>query len=349
MSPLRLIWCCGVLAAVGILLVPTASSAVTRFQPGEQADQSSEQAAIQTDKQTDKQLTGESAEKHNAGPNEPGDPTKAQQSDSSTETVDHEYKTFHNVYYYKSDEFTLLCDIYQPVAEGPFPAVLAIHGGAWRRGSKLQMLRHAWKLASAGYVVVSINYRHAPNYQFPAQVHDVKNAVRWMRYKQEKLKINPNQIAVFGYSAGGHLAAMLGTTDEKDNLDGDVPEILQPFSSSVQCVVAGGAPCEFSWIKSNALKDWLGDNQAGNPEVYKQAAPTTYVTANDPPFIFFHGTADKVVPIESARKLHERLLVSGVSSEFRSVEKQGHFSTFSDTSWLDDAIAFMDKKLKRNE
>ena len=278
-----------------------------------------------------------------------GSETQSESVDSpdSATNREYEYKKFTNIRYVKTDNYSLLCDIYQPEGNGPFPAVLAIHGGAWRHGSKLQMLRHAWKMASAGYVVVAINYRHAPQYKFPAQVHDSKMAVRWMRQKKDKLKINPDQIAVFGYSAGGHLSAMLGTTDSKDNLEGTIPEELKPHSSRVGCVVVGGGPCEFSWIKSNALKDWLGDNQTDNPEIYLKAAPVSYATADDPPFLFFHGSDDKVVPPASSEKLHQRLLAVGASSSYRSVENKGHFATFSDTTWMDEAIKFMDESLNR--
>ena len=260
---------------------------------------------------------------------------------------EYQYKKFTNIYYQKTRDYKLVCDLYIPEGDGPFPAVLAIHGGAWKHGSKIQMLRHAWKMAKAGYVVVAINYRHAPQYKFPAQVHDTKMAVRWMRHKHQKLKIDPDKIAVFGYSAGGHLGAMLGTTDKNDGLEGDVPEILQAYSSRVQCVVVGGGPCEFSWVKSNALKDWLGDNQEENPEVYTPAAPISYVSNDDPPFTFFHGTDDKVVPPETAKKMHQKLLDAGVKSEFNRVQGKGHFATFSDTRWMDDAIAFMDESLNR--
>ena len=256
------------------------------------------------------------------------------------------FRKHSNIYYTKTDDYSLLCDIYMPEGEGPFPAVLAIHGGAWRHGSKLHMLRHAWKLAGAGYVVVAINYRHAPEYKFPAQIHDAKNAVRWMRYKSEKLKINPEKIAVFGYSAGGHLGAMLGTTDVGADLEGPIPESLTKYSSRVACVVVGGGPCEFSWVKSNSLASWLGYNQQQNPEIYRQAAPITYVTPDDPPFMFFHGSIDKVVPPASAEKMHRKLLSVGIQSTYHRIEDHGHFATFSNTKWLDTAIEFMDRTLK---
>ena len=256
----------------------------------------------------------------------------------------YEYTKRAGIIYDKGDDYRLACDIYQPVGDGPFPGVLAIHGGAWRHGNKLAMLRHAWEFASRGYVVVAINYRLAPDNKFPTQVHDCKTAVRWMRLKSKKLKLDPDRIAAFGYSAGAHLAAMLGTTDEADGFEGTVTdEKLKPFSTRVQCVIAGGAPCEFKWIKSKSLVYWLGHSPQEKPALYKQAAPMTYITKDDPPFMFIHGTADKIVPIRSSQRMHEKLKEIGIDSRYESVEGKGHFATFSDLSWMESAIDFMDE------
>ena len=257
------------------------------------------------------------------------------------------HKKYNNVVYSRGEDYRLLCDIYKPEGKGPFPAVIAIHGGAWRHGSKFQMLRHAWKLASAGYVVIAINYRLSPENKFPAQIHDCKQAVRWTRAKAQKLNVDPEKIAVFGYSAGGHLGAMLGTTDAQSGLEGEISKPFAEFSSRVQCVVIGGAPCEFGWIKSDALVDWLGHSPGDAPDLYRLAAPLTYVTKDDPPTIFFHGSKDIVVPPCSSKMLYDELKKNGVDCRYHTIEGKGHFATFSDTTWLDDAIAFMDEKLAR--
>lgn len=258
-----------------------------------------------------------------------------------------EFETRNNIFYHKKADFELLCDLYLPKGDGPFPCVLAIHGGAWRHGSKIQMLRHAWKLAESGYVVVSINYRHAPEYKFPAQIHDCKQAVRWIRSRSEKLKIDTEKIAVFGYSAGGHLAAMLGSTDSDDGFEGEVEKEFQKYSTRVQCVVVGGGPCDFGWIKSDAIKHWLGKSPNDDPLLYKKAAPITYVTKDDPPFFFVHGGGDSIVPTEASRKMHDRLLSLGVLSAYEVIGEKGHLATFSDLSWLDDATSFMNSQLKK--
>ena len=248
---------------------------------------------------------------------------------------------------------TLKCDVYVPEGVGPYPAVIAIHGGAWRQGSKIALLRHAWRLAKSGYVVVAINYRHAPEHPFPAQVHDCKFAVRWMRANAKEYKIDPNRIAAFGYSAGGHLAALLGTTNKADGLEGlgELPSSndLSQYSSAVQATVIGGAPCEFDWIGENAntLVYWLGEKRANAPDVYLKASPTNYVTADDPPFYIFHGEQDMIVPLSSSNKLHCKLLDNGVQSKREVALSLGHIATFSDLSWMTRAIGFLDEQLKK--
>lgn len=258
------------------------------------------------------------------------------------------YKTKRNVIYKKSDDVELKCDIFIPSGDGPFPAILAVHGGAWRSGTKFSMLRHAWRMVSAGYVVVAIDYRHAPKYKFPAQIHDCKHAVRWMRANAVAYKINVDRLGAFGYSAGGHLVALLGTTNSQDGLEGEVEPSLQGFSSRIQCVAAGGAPCEFSWIapNSNVLTYWLGKSQAEAPEVYRRASPASYITADDPPFFLFHGNSDWIVPWESSLTMHRKLLAANLNSQHEIAQGNGHLGTFTDMTWVQQAIVFFDARLK---
>jgi len=258
------------------------------------------------------------------------------------------YKTKRNVVYKKLDDVELKCDIFIPAGDGPFPAILAVHGGAWRSGTKFSMLRHSWRMVSAGYVVVAIDYRHAPRYKFPAQIHDCKHAVRWMRANAGAYKIDADRLGAFGYSAGGHLVALLGTTNSQDGLEGEVDRSLQGFSSRIQCVAAGGAPCEFSWIapNSNVLVYWLGKSQAEAPEVYQRASPTSYVTPDDPPFFLFHGNSDWIVPWESSLTMHRKLLDANLNSQHEIAERKGHLGTFADMTWVQQAIVFFDARLK---
>ena len=258
------------------------------------------------------------------------------------------FKKKSGIVYQKTDTYELTCDLYIPEGDGPFPAILAIHGGAWRQGTKSILLRHAWKMAQAGYVVVAINYRHAPRYPFPAQVHDCKHAVRWMRTNAFNYKIDPNRIGGYGYSAGGHLVSMLGTTDEEDGLEGEVAKGMEGVDTRLSCVAAGGAPCEFSWIKddSRILSYWLGGSPNEKPDTYTDASPTTYVTSDDPPFFLFHGDVDLVVPVDTSKKMHQLLQDRQVESQHFVVKNYGHVGAFSDLHWMDKAIEFFDAELK---
>lgn len=260
------------------------------------------------------------------------------------------YKKSGGVVYRKTPEYEIKCDVYVPEGEGPFPAVIAVHGGAWRQGSKLTMRRHAKRMAQAGYVVVAINYRHAPRYPFPAQVHDCKHAVRWTKSNAQKYKIDPLRVGAFGYSAGGHLVAMLGTTDAADGLEGEIVEGLGEFDSRVKAVAAGGTPGEFSWINGDSpvLGYWLGGTRNQFPQTYRAASPTSFVSPDDPPFFLFHGDSDLLVPQTSPLKLHELLLKFGVPSQLSISPGDGHLTTFSDIGWMDRSIEFFDIHLKND-
>ena len=237
-----------------------------------------------------------------------------------------------DVVYRKTDEFELKCDVYIPAESGPFPAILAVHGGAWRSGTKFAMLQHAWRMVSAGYLVVAIDSRHAPKYIFPAQIHDCKHPVRWMRANADSYHIDVEKLGAFGYSAGGHLVALLGTTNPRDGLEGEIDASLLGFSSQIQCVAAGGAPCEFSWIAPNSsvLVYWLGKSQPESPESYLRASSTSYITPDDPPFFLFHGNSDWIVPRESSLMMHRKLLKSNLKSQYEIARGNGHLGTFTD-------------------
>ncbi len=251
------------------------------------------------------------------------------------------------VVYRRGEDFELSCDIYVPIGNGPFPALLAVHGGGWWSGSKLHWFRHARHLARAGYVVVAINYRHAPKYKFPAQIHDCKAAVRWMRNNAEAYKIDPHRIGGVGYSAGGHLVALLGTTDADDGLEGVLNGEEPATSTRLQAVVAGGAPCDFGWIEddSTRLVYWLGATPAADPDIYRRAAPTSFISDDDPPFAFYHGESDFVVPPSASETMHLQLQRRGLPSHYKLLAGQGHLGAFTDLETMDFAIEFFDRHL----
>jgi acetyl esterase/lipase len=231
----------------------------------------------------------------------------------------------------------LLADVYLPPGSGPFPAVLMIHGGAWRTGTRVSMALHATALAEAGYVVTSIDYRLAPAHPFPAQLDDCRAALAWMHQHAAEWQFDPARVAVYGYSAGAHLACLLGL--QVDNR----PQLPRP-----RAVVAGGTPCDFEWLapNSSALAYFLGGTRRERPDVYRQASPVAHASADDPPVYLFHGEKDRLVPLISPQRLQRRLAAVGVTCELNVTAGGGHVWTFLDPQAARQAIQFLDRVLK---
>jgi acetyl esterase/lipase len=251
-----------------------------------------------------------------------------------------------NVTYVTRDEMPLQADIFVPPTEGPFPGVLMVHGGAWRGGKRSHMYRDAMWVASHGYTVATISYRLAPEYKFPAQIEDCRDAVRWMRTNADRYKVDAQRIAGWGYSAGGHLAALLGTSDDPATAN-DSDEV-QPPSSRLQAIVAGGAPCDFTLMAPRAigLAYWLGKTRGEAPELYRLASPMACATKDDPPIFFYHGELDLIVPSSSPTKMYERMKELGVHSELHLVKDRGHVAAFLSQEALPAAVKFLDDELK---
>jgi acetyl esterase/lipase len=242
----------------------------------------------------------------------------------------------------------LLADVTMPTVKGTYPAVLLVHGGGWMTGRKEQMGAVAERLAKRGYTAVSINYRLAPKHKFPAQIEDCKAALRWMRSNAEKYRIDPLKIAGYGFSAGGHLVALLGTSDTTHGLEGPDAKADAP-STRLQCVVAGGAPCDFRLLPPDMkmLAYWLGGTRREKPTAYANASPAKFISKDDPPTFFFHGSNDRLVPKLSPTLMAAQLTAAGVEVEFYTVPDAGHMKSFFDPTAADKATAFLDKHLKQ--
>jgi acetyl esterase/lipase len=273
-------------------------------------------------------------------------PQPVESTNPTGSSAEFAFQKYGGIEYRSWENYKLTLDVYVPEGVGPWPAILTVHGGAWRSGTKLNWVRHARKLARAGFVVVAINYRHAPEFKFPAQIYDCKAAVRWMRMNASQYKIDPDRIGGLGYSAGGHLVALLGTTDADDGLEGEVTESEAKISTRLQAVAAGGAPCDFEWIDedSDGLDYWLGTPRSKDPEIWKRASPAHWLTPDDPPFHFFHGTLDRIVPSRSAQSLCARMRSLGIEAELVTYPN-GHFGLFSNLDAMDPVIEFFRKHL----
>jgi acetyl esterase/lipase len=263
--------------------------------------------------------------------------------------------------YSKPDAQTALAlDIAMPRAgKGPFPAVLCIHGGGMMMGSRknyaliLELARH-------GYVAASVSYRFAPRYQFPAQIHDVKCAVRWLRCHAAEFKIDPQRIAALGNSSGAQLACLLATTSEKDGLEGSGG--CPGYSTRVQAVVSYYGLTDLPRLHQACLQRELPSTQGlmvqyslvcllgGPPEKvsdrYSRASPITYVSQDTAPTLLIHGTADQLIPFEQSQRLAKKMIDAGVEVEFLPVKGAPHAFGGKDEEAADGAaIRFLNKHL----
>ncbi len=257
----------------------------------------------------------------------------------------------YDLVYSKAGDTELKLDIARPSeGEGPFPAVLVIHGGAWRTGKKDHMRGLLTDFASRGYVAISPQYRFCPKDAFPAQIHDVKAAVRWVKSHAKDYKIDPERVGAIGFSAGAHLALMLGATDAQDGLEGDVSDAAP--SSKIQAVVNYFGPTDLSAsdLPSESkplVRDFLGGTAEEKPELAAKASPVTFVTKDDPPVLTFHGTKDAVVPATQATKLSEKLTKAGVNGRVVLLVGAGHGWKGNDLKeTMDETFTFFDHHLK---
>jgi len=261
---------------------------------------------------------------------------------TSSAWSDEAFEKVSDLVYAQRGETNLKADVYVPKGEGAFPSVLMVHGGGWRFGSKLHMIGHARNLAKNGYVVVNINYRLAPKHKFPAQIEDCREAVRWMRQHADEYKIDTDRIAGYGYSAGAHLVCLLGVTES--------PKDKEMTSTRLQAVVGGGTPCDFQWVPKNAstLSYFLGGSRGEKPDVYREASPVSFVTKDDPPVFFFHGTEDRLVPRGSVDRMIKLLEEAGVNAKLHEIPDKGHLTAFVDKTAQDKAILFLNQVLKNS-
>jgi acetyl esterase/lipase len=231
----------------------------------------------------------------------------------------------------------LLLDLYRPdKQEGKLPVIVWIHGGAFRMGSKDdgQMGNVSW-LSTRGYAVASINYRLSYEAIFPAQIQDCKAAVRWLRANADFYALDPAHIGAWGASAGGHLAAMLGTSGGVQALEGDSGNLKE--SSRVQAVVDFFGPTDFLKMDAAALPGGQKHDPADSPESLlvggpiqdnkdkvARANPITYVTRDSPPFLILHGDQDPLVPLNQSELLYDALKKAGVNVTFHKIVGAGH-------------------------
>ncbi|MEZ6089260.1 MAG: alpha/beta hydrolase [Pirellulaceae bacterium] len=208
---------------------------------------------------------------------------------------------------------SLTLDFYQPLGQAahPAPTIIWVHGGAWRAGSKNDVPVLRWR--EHGFAIASIEYRLSPEAPFPAQIHDIKGAIRYLRAHASDLHLDPERFVVAGASAGGHLAALTGVSDGVDQLRGEVGNHLTQSSavqaivsfygaSNLQTILAQSTPHGLS-VRVPALQLLLGGQPDEKPELAKLASPVAHVDAKDPPLWLIHGDADPQMPPRQSDEL----------------------------------------------
>jgi acetyl esterase/lipase len=249
--------------------------------------------------------------------------------------------------YKRVNGIALTLDLYRPEeVSGLVPVIVCVHGGHWDEGSKERC--PAVALVQDGYAVASIDYRLTRTVPFPTQIEDCKAAVRWLRANASNYHLDPDHIGVWGYSAGGHLAALLGTSGGVPELEGTGDNMQ--YSSQVQAVCDVGGPADLLTMtnlgpkRTFAVEGLLGGPLENDKAKAIAASPIHYISKDDPPFLIVHGEADRVVPVEQSQRLYEELRKAGVNATLK-ILPVGHHAVQTDA--LKDAEVFFDSTLKK--
>lgn len=240
-----------------------------------------------------------------------------------------------DVAFHEHDGLRLAGDLYLPPGKERHPAVLLIHGGGWRNGDPGQMAHLGRRLAAAGFVAYSSSYRFAPEHRHPTQLEDVRRAMTWLAGQE---RVDPERVAVWGYSAGAHLALLLGFAAETE-ADAATP---RPAA-----VVAGGAPTDFELFDPDGrlLVNLLGATRDEDPEAWRRVSPLYWADAQSPPVYLYHGELDRVVDVKHSRALQARLDELGVCVHYDEVD-WGHFWVFLGNRSVEQrATAFLQSTL----
>ena len=248
-------------------------------------------------------------------------------------------------------------DLYLPPAGGPdarHPAVVIIHGGGWTGGDKAapREVNIGTTLAGAGYVCMSINYQLAKpgTPTFPQNIQECKRAVRWLRKNADRLDVDAARIGAIGGSAGGHLTALLAVSGPECGLD-------PPEDAEISCRIQAAVPlyphCASTWEGGTPLQAYdslpmFTKTRGEDPALWDSALPIKSLSADDPPLLLLHGTADKTTPLEQSTRMHEAAVKAGVPCELVVVEDAVHsFHLQPPQRDLRPAvIAFFDRHLK---
>ena len=234
-------------------------------------------------------------------------------------------KEIHDIVYSEPDwPQALRGDLYLPQKQGLLPVVMVIHGGGWANRSRADMTTISEELAQHGYAVLNLDYRFAPQYTYPAQLHDLQQARSWLTANADLYRLDLNRVNAWGYSSGAHLAALLGGL-EQDDLTSDQAQKMP----RLRAVVAGGIPADLTrYADSPIVKRFMGGARDDMPERYAEASPQHHISADDPAVFLYHGKLDSLVSEDQSKDYYDALIAAGVDTELYLHHWYGHMTMF---------------------
>lgn len=265
-------------------------------------------------------------------------------------------REFKDVAYVEGGDEMQRLDVFLPANAGPHPLIVYVHGGAWRGGSRKDM--PLGKLVAQGFAVASVDYRLSTVAPFPAQMHDIKAAIRFLRGRAGEYALDPKRFAIAGSSAGGHLAALAGVTGGNAALEGTLGA-QRDQSSAVQAIISLFGAADLTTILAQstpqglkmrvpALELLLGGQPDAKPELARLASPVFQADKQSPPLLLIHGDQDPQMPIQQAHELQARYRTLGLPVEFHSIPGAGHGGTqFYDDERTALMTAFLTKHLPK--
>lgn len=263
-----------------------------------------------------------------------------------------------DIVYAETEDGPLALDVLlpDPLPEEKLPVVVYVFGGGWMAGNKHQVqVVQGNALPLEGFAVVSPNYRLSQEANFPAQIHDIKATIRWVRSNADRYGFDTEAIGVWGMSAGGQLASLLAVTPDHAELEGNVGgDVLDVFSSHVHAVVEYFGPTDFIGDLNDNLaqmvEPYLGGPVSEKQPLAELASPAFHVTQSDasriPPFLIVHGDKDKIVPMDQSINFHKQLIEAGVDSTLHIIPGAGHGSEKILTEEYDEVVSFFRQHLQ---
>lgn len=231
-------------------------------------------------------------------------------------------KEYKDIVYKTADSIDLKLDIYHSKdIKVDAPLLVFVHGGAWKKGDKHDYLIYLASYAQKGYITATVQYRLTDVAKYPAQLHDVEDAVRWLKSHASEYHIDKDKVVMIGGSAGGHLVLMSAYTNTPEDVDEN------GISANVQAVVNFYGPSNLTdetAINAASVQYLIGKTYEEAPELYKNASPLFSISKNIPPTLTFQGTLDELVPYHQSDILHETLEAAGANSEYHKLEGWPH-------------------------